>query len=247
MSPSLFNILNISRQDILSRLSDLDVTSNNLANINTAGYKTSRSNFQELLDKQIKEGNILVGTQLITTQGAVKPSDNPLDWAIEGDGFFSVTLPDGKKGYTRDGSFALDANRALVTASGYPLVWSGTIAAGMTDFSINPDGSLMATKADGTRAAVGTVQLSRFPNSTALTNNGNNIWLENASSGVPQTGAAASDNFGKITGKMVEQSNVDLSQEMTHMLTLQRSFSMSIKAFQQTDMMISQAINLRKA
>ena len=247
MAPSLFNILGISRQDILSRLSDLDVTGNNLANINTAGYKTSRSNFQELLDKQIRAGNKLVGTQLITTQGTIKPSDNPLDWAIEGDGFFSVTLPDNKKGYTRDGSFILDANRKLVTASGYPLVWDGTIAEGMTDFSVNPDGTVMATKADGTRASIGTVQLTRFANPTALTNNVSNIWLEKASSGTPQTGAAASTNFGKITGKMTEQSNVDLSQEMTHMITLQRSFSMSIKAFQQTDTMISQAINLRKA
>ncbi|MCX6079883.1 MAG: flagellar hook basal-body protein [Chloroflexi bacterium] len=247
MTSSLFHILNISRQDILSRLNDLDVTSNNLANINTAGYKTSRSNFQELLDKQVKEGNKLVGTQLITTQGTIKPSENPLDWAIEGDGFFSVTMPDGKIGYTRDGQFVMDANRQLVTASGYPLVWDGTILEGMTNINVDTEGKVTALQADGTSTAVGTVQLTRFTNPTALSNNGENIWMENASSGIPQTGAAASENYGKITGKMVEQSNVDLSQEMTHMMTLQRSFSMSIKAFQQTDTMISQAINLRKA
>jgi flagellar basal-body rod protein FlgG len=247
MSSSLYHTLNISRQDILSRLSDLDVTGNNLANINTAGYKSSRANFQELLNKQIQDGNKFVSTQLMTTQGAVKPSENPLDWAIQGDGFFSVTLPDGKIGYTRDGQFVLDADRNLVTASGYPLVWDGTIAEGLSNISINADGAVTASNADGTSAALGTVQLTRFSNPTALANNGDNIWLETTSSGTAQTGTAATENYGRISGKMIEQSNVELSQEMTHLLALQRSFSMSVKAFQQTDTMISLAINLRKA
>lgn len=247
MSSSLYHTLNISRQDMMSRLNDLDVTSNNLANINTAGYKTSRSNFQEMLDKQVKEGTKLASTQMMPVQGSVKITENPLDWAIQGDGFFSITLPDGKTGYTRDGQFSLDANGQLVTASGYVLAWDGTILEGMTDISIHPDGSVTAFNADGTNAALGTVQLTRFSNPTALANKGDNIWLETAASGAAQTGAAGSENYGQITRNMIEQSNVDLSQEMTHLLTLQRSFSMSIKAFQQTDLMISQAINLRKA
>jgi len=246
MSSSLFHTLNISRQDMLSRLNDLSVTSNNLANINTAGYKASRANFQEFLNKQL-EGSKLVSTQRLPTQGAMKTSENPLDWAIQGDGFFSVTLPDGTLGYTRDGQITLDADRNLVTASGYPLVWDGTIAEGMTDISIGSDGAVTALNADGTSAAVGTVQLTRFTNPTALKDNGNNVLLETTTSGAAQTGAAGSENFGTISGKMVEQSTVDISQEMTHMITLQRSFSMSIKAFQQTDTMISEAINLRKA
>ncbi|MEI6290813.1 MAG: flagellar hook-basal body complex protein [Chloroflexota bacterium] len=247
MTSSLYQTLNISRQDILSKLSDLDVTSNNLGNINTAGFKTSRANFQELLDQQMQQGTKLVSTQLITEQGVLKPTENPLDWAIEGDGFFSVKLPDGKTGYTRDGQFMLDSNNELVTSAGYKLTWDGTITAGMTNISINSDGSVSATKEDGTIAALGTVKLTRFTNPTALANNGSNVFTETVPSGKPQTGTAGAENFGKISSKSVEQSNVDMSTEMTNLILLQRSFSMSIKAFQQTDQMISEAINLRKA
>jgi len=247
MLSSLFHTLNISRRDIVGQLNDLDVTSNNLANVNTAGYKTSRTNFQELLDQQIKEGNKVAGTQMLPIQGTFKTSDNPLDWAIQGDGFFSVTLPDGKIGYTRDGEFKLDMDRNLVTAGGYPLVWDGSIPEGTKTVSITPGGLVNAVAEDGTSQTVGTVELSRFTNPTALQNYGENLWMETTTSGAAQSGAAASENFGTITGSTVEQSNVDMSQEMTHLITLQRKFSMSIKAFQQTDTMISQAINLRKA
>ncbi len=247
MTSSLYQTLNISRQDILSKLSDLDVTSNNLGNINTAGFKTSRANFQELLNQQMQQGTSLVSTQLSTEQGVLKASENPLDWAIEGDGFFSVKLPDGKTGYTRDGQFMLDSDNALVTAAGYKLTWDGTILPGMTNIGINSDGSVSATRADGTLAALGTVQLTRFTNPTALANNGSNVFTETVPSGKAQTGKAGSENYGKISSKFVEQSNVDMSTEMTNLILLQRSFSMSIKAFQQTDQMISEAINLRKA
>lgn len=247
MSSSLFHTLNISRQDLISRLNDLDVTSNNLANVNTAGYKTVRSNFQELLSQKMKGGTQLTSTQLLTAQGDLTATTNQLDWAIQGEGFFSVTLPDGTKGYTRDGQFGLDANLKLVTASGYPLVWDGTITAGMTQFSLSPDGKVTALDEKGASVAVGTVQLTRFPNASGLTSHGDNIWLASDASGAAQVGAAGSKNFGTLSAAQVEQSNVQLSQELTHLMTLQRSFSMSLKAFEQTDQMISQAINLRKA
>ena len=247
MASSLYHTLNISRQDILSKLSDLDVTSNNLANVNTVGFKSSRTNFQELLNKQIKAGAKVASTQMSMTDGTLKNTENPFDMAIQGDGFFSVTLPDGKIGYTRDGQFSMDSKRTLVTASGYPLVWDGKILEGMTNFTVNKNGSVTALNADGTTADLGTIKLTRFTNPTALGNNGKNVLLETTSSGKPQAGDAGSENFGLISGKMVEQSNVDLSMEMTQLITLQRSFSMSLKAFQQTDTMISQAINLRKA
>lgn len=247
MSSSLFHTLNISRQDILSRMSDLDVTSNNLANINTAGYKASRSNFQEMLNQQLNEGSLLKNTQLLPAQGSLTDSTNPLDWAVQGDGFFSVTLPDGTIGYTRDGQFGLDSDLKLVTASGYPLVWDGTITDEMTNISISPEGNVTAFDETGASVAVGTVQLTRFPNPSGVTSYGDNIWLESDASGAAVAGAAGAENFGTIGGYRVEQSNVDIAQEMTHMITLQRSFSMSIKAFQQTDTMIAQAINIRKA
>lgn len=247
MSSSLFHTLNISRQDILSRMIDLDVTSNNLANVNTAGYKANRANFQEMLNKQLTEGSLMKDTQMLTSQGNLTDSTNPFDWAIQGEGFFSVTLPDGTTGYTRDGQFSLDADNQLVTASGYPLIWDGEITEGMTNISISAEGNVTAQDETGASVDVGTVQLTRFPNPSGVVSFGNNIWLESDSSGAAQEGDAGAENFGTISGYRVEQSNVDIAQEMTHMITLQRSFSMSIKAFQQTDTMISQAINLRKA
>jgi flagellar basal-body rod protein FlgG len=232
---------------MLTRLSDLDVTSNNLANINTAGYKTNRSNFQEMLNQQLKEGMQMPATQMLTMQGTLRDSTNPLDWAIQGEGFFSVTLPDDEIGYTRDGQFTLDAERNLVTASGYPLVWDGEIPEGTTSISIGPDGTVTALDADGAATEAGAVELTRFPNPGGLTGHGDNLWLESDASGAAQTGAPGSENFGTLSAYRVEGSNVDMAQELTRLMTLQRAFSMSLKVFEQTDMMISQAINLRKA
>ncbi len=162
MSSSLFSTLNISRTDILSRLRDLDVVSNNLANVNTSGFKANRSNFQEMLTKQIKEGTRVANTQLMLTQGSLRDSENPLDWAIQGEGFFGVTLPNGDTGYTRDGSFVLDAERNLVNANGYPLVWEGEVPEGVTDINISPNGTVTALDADGQSVDIGTVQLTRI-------------------------------------------------------------------------------------
>ncbi len=244
---SLFHTLNISKQDLLSRVNDLDVTSNNLANVNTAGYKAARSNFQELLNAQFKEGSKLGSTQLLTGQGTLKATENPLDWAIQGEGFFQVTLPDGTTGYTRDGQFSVDANNQLVSPSGYPLVWTGTVTAGMININITATGQVTATDATGAVVNVGAIQLARFPNPSGLTNFGDNVWLETDISGAVQTGTPGEAGYGAVLSSHVEQSNVDLSQELTHMVTLQRSFTMSVRAFQQTDSMITQAINMRKA
>lgn len=247
MPYSLLGTLNISKQDMLNRLRDLDVTSNNLANVNTAGYKTNRSNFQEMLNRQLEDGTRLVGTQLLPMQGPLRNSDKPLDWAIQGEGFFSVTLPNGDIGYTRDGQFTLDADNNIVNASGYPLVWEGEIPEDATDIVIQSDGTIAALNADGESADIGAIQLTRFPNPSGLTGYGDNLWLESDASGAAQTGDPGAENFGTIASRRVEESNVDLSRELTHLIALQRSFSMSLAAFQQTDTMISQAINLRKA
>ena len=247
MTSSLFHTLSISRQDILTHMLDLDATSGNLANVNTAGYKAARSNFQEMLDGQVKQGSLLQASQLLTTQGTLRNSENSLDWAIQGEGFFSVTLPDGTLGYTRDGQFTLDAERNLVTASGYPLVWDGAIEEGMTNVSVTAGGVVTATDADGATVEVGNVQLSRFPNPSGLAINGDNILLETDSSGAAEAGDPGAENFGTLGAYRVENSNVDLGQELTRLITLQRALSMSLKAFQQTDTMITQAINLRKA
>lgn len=245
MTHSLFHILNISRQDMMSRMTDLDVASNNIANINTAGYKSSRANFQELLTTRELEGVRLSSTQVMTGQGNLKTTENPLDLAIQGDGFFQVTLPNGKTGYTRDGEFTKDSNGKLVTASGATLNWSGTIPTGVDDISFAEDGTVK-TLSGGTWTTAGTISLARFTNPTGLTLDGNNIYLESTSSGTAQTGTPGATNFGTIASKSIEMSNVDLATEYTHLMTVQRNFQMSTRTFQQTDEMINEAIHMRK-
>jgi flagellar basal-body rod protein FlgG len=247
MASSLFHTLNISKQDMLTRLMDLDVVSNNIANMNTTGFKASRSNFQELLARTLQRDGIkIASTQGLMQQGAVHSSDNPFDWSIQGDGFFQVRLPDGRTGYTRDGQFGLDASRQLVTASGARVIWNGQIPDGYWDISIRNDGTVEALMQDGTRQVCGTIQLARFANSSGLQENGNNQWLATTASGAPVVAAPNSTNMGTVASHQVETSNVDLSREMTQLISDQRTFQLSVKAFQQTDQMISQAINLRK-
>jgi flagellar basal-body rod protein FlgG len=248
MTSSLYHTLNISKQDMITRLMDLDVVSNNLANMNTAGFKASRSNFQELLAQTLQRDGIKVAsTQGLMQQGSIRESTNALDWAIEGDGFFQVRLADGQTGYTRDGQLVLDASRQLTTASGARLIWNGAIPDGYQDISIRQDGTVEALMTDGTRQVCGTIQLARFPNSTALQANGNNIWLATPTSGAAIVAAPNSTNMGVVHSHQVEAANVDISREMTQLMTDQRTFQLSLKAFQQTDTMIAEAINLRKA
>ena len=247
MTSSLFHTLNISKQDMITRLMDLDVVSNNLANVNTTGFKSSRSNFQELLTQVVQRDGIkIASTQGMMKQGALRMTTNPFDWAVQGEGFFQVTMANGQTGYTRTGEFGLNANREIVTPSGERLIWNGTIPETFLDISISTDGTVNAMMADGTIQTCGTVQLARFNNPTGLKADGNNILLETAPSGAPIVAAPSSPNMGLVTSHQLEGSNVDLSREMTQLMLDQRTFQLSVKAFQQTDQMILQAINLRK-
>jgi flagellar basal-body rod protein FlgG len=246
MGSSLYHAMNISRQDLMTRLQDLDVISNNLSNINMPGFKANRANFQEMLSAIQKEGVYLPGTSLMMNQGEITQSINPLDCAINGDGFFQLKLPNGQTGYTRDGRFHLDAHRNLVSLSGATLIWQGTIPMDAVGVSIENNGTVEITKADGTRAAAGTIQLAQFPNPSGLASAGGNIWTATIPSGTARTGASGSSTFGTIQGKSIEQSNVDMTREVTAMMADQRNFQLSTRVLQQTDLMIAQAINLRK-
>ena len=246
MSGSLFHVLNISRIDMLAKMDDLDIVSNNVANINTAGYKSNRGNFQEMLQKLNYEGVNLSSSQLIVQQGGIHQTNNQLDIAIQGNGFFGLTIAAGKTGYTRDGQFLLDASGRLVNGNGYPLVWTGTIPVDATEVQIQPGGAVRALVGENWIEA-GNIQLTRFANPSGLTNNGNNILLESDSSGAPQAGVPGSLNFGTLISHSIEESNVNYANEVTHLMTLQRAFQMSSRTFQTTDTMISQAINMRKA
>jgi flagellar basal-body rod protein FlgG len=246
MTGSLFHVLNISRIDMLAKTDDLDIVSNNVANINTAGYRSNRGNFQEMLEKLNYEGINLASSQLIVKQGAIHQTKNQLDIAIQGDGFFGVTLASGKIGYTRDGQFLLDSTGKIVNGNGNPLVWSGTIPPETTEIQIQPDGIVRALVGDLWTEA-GTIQLTRFANASGLQISGNNLLVETPASGAPQNGAPGTPNFGSLLSQSVEDSNVNYADEVTHLMALQRGFQMSSRTFQTTDTMITQAIHMRKA
>ena len=245
MSSSLFHILNISQSAMLTQLQDLDMTSNNLANINTAGFKSTRGNFQELLNQAELEGTKLSSSQLLMTQGALRSTGNPLDVAVQGEGFFQVGLADGRTAYTRDGQFHIDANRNLVTSSGEKVVWQGQIPQNFEEVAIAPNGAVNV-RVGLNWSQAGTLQLSRFANPTGLQGYGQNLWLATPSSGQAQNGAPASPNFGSLQSQAVEAANVNIANEMTNMTVLQRAFQMSTRAFQTTDGMITQAIHMRR-
>jgi flagellar basal-body rod protein FlgG len=246
MGSSLYHAMNISRQDLMTRLQDLDVISNNLSNINMPGFKANRANFQEVLSATQKEGIYMPGTSMLMSQGEIVQSENPLDCAINGDGFFQLKLPNGQTGYTRDGRLHLDSNRSLVSLGGATLIWQGTIPVDSVGVSITGNGTVEVTKADGTKAAAGTIQLAQFPNPSGLVAVGGNIWTASAPSGAARTGVPGSGTLGNIQGKSIEQSNVDMTREVTAMMADQRNFQLSTRVLQQTDLMIAQAINLRK-
>ncbi len=245
MSDSLFHILNISQSAMLSQLQNLDTTSNNLANINTAGFKSTRGNFQELLNKAQLEGIKLSASQLLMTQGALRASDNPLDVAIQGEGFFQVRLTDGRTAYTRDGELHIDGNRNLVTSTGERLIWQGQLPQTFDEVAIDPSG-VVRVRVGTTWSQAGTIQTARFTNPTGLLGYGQNLWLETPESGKAQVGVPGSTNFGSLQSGAIESSNVNIADEMTNMTVLQRAFDMSTRAFQTTDTMISQAIHMRK-
>ena len=246
MTISLFHILNISRMDMLAKMNDLDTVSANVSNSNTIGYKSNRANFQEMLEGLNYEGVHQTSTQIDMRQGSVHTTGNQLDVAIQGDGFFAVSLGQGKTGYTRDGQFVLDSQNRLVTPSGYPVVWNGTIPADADEIQFQPNGEVRVKVGDTWNVA-GNIQLARFANPTALQMNGNNVYIETTSSGKAALGQPGTTNFGTLMGQTVEQSNINMAEEMTHLITLQRGFQLSTRIFQATDTMLSQAIHVRKA
>lgn len=244
MSPSLFQVLNISSQDMNSRMQDLANTSNSIANVNTVGYKNTRLNFQELLDGASLSGVKSSASQMLTTQGDLDPTGLESDVAINGDGFFSVTLPNGTIGYTRDGSFQLDDAKRLLSG-GYPVIMQGKIPDEATEVAVDQNGTVSAL-VDDTWVTAGTIQLSRFTNPGGLTNIGNNILIESVNSGKAQAGRPGATNFGILVPGSLESSNVNIADEMTHMIVIQRSFQLASRAFQTTSEMIDGAIRLRK-
>lgn len=243
---------------------NVDIISNNLANVNTTGYKKSRVDFQDLFYQtlrtagaeqagglqnptglQVGMGTIPVATQKIFSQGDYQNTENPMDWSIEGSGFFQVLMPDNTRAYTRAGSFKLDSTGKVVTSEGYPIEPAITLPADAKDLSVASDGTISARQNGGPPTVIGSLELARFVNPAGLTNLGHNLYAETAASGVPSTGAPGSTDFGHVQQGMLEMSNVRVVDEMVQMILAQRAYEINSKAIQTSDEMIRIANNIR--
>ncbi len=245
---------------------NIDVTANNLANVNTSGYKKSRVDFQDLLyqnlrsagtrvasgaeipvGSQVGHGVRPVSTQKLFTQGAFEETTNPLDMAIEGDGFFQVLLPDGSVAYTRDGSFKQDSTGTLVTSDGYILDPPIHIGEDTLSLAIGSDGMVFAEVAGGSEPVeLGQIELVRFSNPAGLRNLGKNLLSQTASSGEPIIGIPGMDGFGTIAQGYREGSNVKVVEEMINMIVAQRAYEVSSKVIRASDDMLEVANTIRR-
>ena len=234
------------------------VVSNNLANVNTTGFKKSRAVFEDLLYQNVTQvgaatsqstqassgmmlgtGVRVVATEKTYTQGNVNQTGNSMDLAINGRGFFQVLLPDGTLGYTRSGDFQLSATGQLVTSSGYILQPAITIPRGAQSVTIGNDGTVSVQLAGQTApTTVGNIQLADFVNTAGLQARGENLLSESASSGTAQTGTAGQNGLGTLQQGAVESSNVNVVEEMVNMIETQRAYEMNTKAIQTTDQML---------
>lgn len=245
---------------------NIDAISNNLANVNTAGYKRSRVDFQDLLYQtirvagtpsttgaqvptgiQIGHGVRQVATQKIFTQGAFKQTDNPMDLVIEGDGFFQVLLPDGSVAYTRDGAFKKDSQGRLVTSDGFPLEPEIVLPNGVSSISIAADGTVTALfNGQDEPENIGNIEIARFVNPAGLHSWGRNLYMASAGSGEAMVGMPGMDGLGSLAQGFVEMSNVQVVEEMVNMIISQRAYESNSKAIQASDDMLQTANNLRR-
>ena len=239
----------------------MTVTSNNLANVNTTGFKKGRAIFNDLLyqnvtqvgsstsqttlsptGQQLGTGVRVVATESSYTQGSLNTTGNSLDLAVQGQGFFQILQPNGTIAYTRDGSFQLNAQGQVVNASGYPLQPAITIPANAQSISVGTDGTVTALMPNSTTpTTVGSIQLANFINPAGLQNLGGNLVAESASSGAPTTGTPGLTGLGTLVQGSVETSNVDVVEEMVNMIETQRAYEMNSKAVETTDQMLQYA------
>ena len=254
----------IAKTGLDAQQTQLDVISNNLANVGTTGFKRSRAVFEDLLYQtlrqpgasssqqtqlptglQIGTGVRPVATERIHTQGNLQQTGNPLDLAIRGQGFFQVSMPDGTLAYTRDGSLHTDAQGQLVTSGGYPVSPAITIPANAQSISIGRDGVVTVTQpGQAAPSQVGTLQLANFINAAGLEARGENLLVETASSGAPTTNTPGSNGAGLISQGYVETSNVNVVEELVNMIQTQRAYEINSKAVQTTDQMLQRLSQL---
>ena len=259
----MFSSLWIAKTGLDAQQTRLDAISNNLANANTTGYKSSRPAFQDLMYQNLGQpgaqtteqtqspSGLLMGTgvrmvsnEKLFTQGAISQTGNALDIAIQGRGFIQVTMPDGSTAYTRDGSLHQDQNGQIVTADGYPIEPAITLPQGAQSITIGTDGTVSATLAgQAAPQQIGNIQLADFINPAGLQSMGQNLYLETASSGAPQTGQAGLNGMGTLLQGSLESSNVDIVEAMVDMIQTQRTYEMNSKSISAADDMLQTITN----
>ena len=249
----------VSKTGLDAQQTQLDVISNNLANVSTAGYKRSRAVFEDLLYQTVRQpgaqstqqtqlptglqlgtGVRPVATERLFSQGNLQNTANPLDVAVNGQGFFQVSLPDGPTAYTRDGSFHLDSQGQIVTSSGYTLSPAITIPANAQTITIGRDGIVSVTQpGQAAPTQVGSIQLATFINASGLQARGENLYVETASSGTPTTNTPGSNGAGVVQQSYIETSNVNVVEELVNMIQTQRAYELNSKAVQTADQMLA--------
>lgn len=254
----------IAKTGLDAQQTQLDVTSNNLANVATNGFKRARAVFEDLLYQtlrqpgasssaqtqipsglQIGTGVRPVATERIFTQGNLTQTGNSLDIAIQGEGFFQIQLPDGTIGYTRDGAFQKDSQGQVVTANGYPLSPAITIPSNALSISIGTDGVVTVLQTGSpTPVQVGQIQLASFVNSGGLQSMGQNLFLETASSGTATPNTPGTNGVGLLNQGYVETSNVNVVEELVNMITTQRAYEINSRAIQTSDQMLARLTQL---
>jgi flagellar basal-body rod protein FlgG len=244
---------------------NLDVIANNLANVNTTGFKKSRADFQDILYQTTKRagtetssggqlpvgvsvgmGSKIMSTTTMFTQGDVQQTDSPYDWTIQGDGFFQLVDNNGRTIYTRAGSFMTNNNGTLVNGNGLTLTPQVSIPQAAVNFQILDDGTWSATDVNENKLATGRVQLARFINPSGLKSIGNNCYDITDASGAAVTGNPGVSGFGTIQQNAVEMSNVNVVEEMVNMIAAQRAYEMNTKAIQTADQILQMISNLKK-
>ncbi len=249
--------LYIARTGLDVQQTQLDVISNNLANVSTTGFKKTRAVFEDLLYQVIRQpgaqssqqtqlpsgfqlgvGARVVATERIHTQGSLQQTENALDVAINGRGFFQITMPDGTINYTRDGSFQVDSQGNLVTASGFAVSPAVTIPSDALSVSIARDGTVTITQPNNAVTTQGPIQLATFVNPTGLQSLGENLFAETAASGAPQIANPGETGVGVLTQNFLETSNVNVAEELVNMIVTQRAYELNSRAITTSDQML---------
>jgi flagellar basal-body rod protein FlgG len=243
----------------------LDTIANNLANVNTTGYKQVRAEFASLAYQDIftagtptsqntqsptglyrGHGVRTVATNRLFTLGNIKSTGNPLDIAIGGDGFFQVQLQSGQIAYTRDGSFKLDGQGRIVTSDGYVVVPNIVVPSDATSINIAPSGTVSVTNANGSTTQVGNITLVKFLNPAGLNSIGDNLYMPTPASGQPIQGVPNQDGFGALRQGYLEMSNVNVIQQMVDMINAQRAYEFDARVIQTSDTMLQDAATLKR-